>query len=173
MKMSKRGLVLGVMLLGSVAATIHVYLNEKNEVVQVTSRKPVDQKSESWNLFTKQDSASVDPEANLSQMSTRRIDEELLPLFDSARKKEKIEQVSIEPQPVAPTAPPLPFKFFGKMHENDEITLFLSMNERNLIVKTGDTIDGVYRVDLVNDRSVEFTYLPMQLKQTLPIGGQS
>jgi hypothetical protein len=69
-----------------------------------------------------------------------------------------------------PQAPPLPFIFMGRLSEARDTTVFLTMGERNLIVKPGDTIDNTYKVEEVNDTAVVLTYLPMNLRQTLPIG---
>lgn len=73
--------------------------------------------------------------------------------------------------PPPPTAPPLPFKYMGKLVEEGKLTVFISNQERNYAVKTGDTIDGAYRVDSVDPQRVLFTYLPLNMQQTLAIGG--
>jgi hypothetical protein len=69
-----------------------------------------------------------------------------------------------------PQAPPLPFTFMGRLSEARDTTVFLTMGDRNLIVKPGDTIDNTYKVEEVSDTAVVLTYLPMNLRQTLPIG---
>jgi hypothetical protein len=69
-----------------------------------------------------------------------------------------------------PQAPPLPFIFMGRLSEARDTTVFLTMGDRNLIVKPGDTIDNTYKVEEVSDTAVVLTYLPMNLRQTLPIG---
>ena len=66
-----------------------------------------------------------------------------------------------------PSAPPLPFVFIGRMVENDNVTLFLSRNGRQYAVKTGETIDGSYKVEKITDDEVVLTYLPMNVQQTL------
>ena len=73
--------------------------------------------------------------------------------------------------PPPPAAPPLPFKYMGKLVEEGKLTVFISNQERNYAVKTGDTIDGAYRVDSVDPQRVLFTYLPLNMQQTLAIGG--
>ena len=40
------------------------------------------------------------------------------------------------------------------------------------MVKTGDTIDGTYKVEEVSTRMLTLTYLPLKIKQTLMIGGE-
>ncbi len=74
--------------------------------------------------------------------------------------------------PPPPQAPPLPFAYLGKLAEGDNTTVFLSMGDRNLVVRTGDVIDNNYRVEEVTDAAVVLTYLPLTMKQTLPIGAK-
>ena len=80
-----------------------------------------------------------------------------------------LEAQSLQPPP-PPQAPPLPFTFMGRLSEARDTTVFLTVGERNLIVKPGDTIDNTYKVEEVSDTGVVLTYLPMNLRQTLPIG---
>ena len=73
--------------------------------------------------------------------------------------------------PPPPAPPPLPFKYLGKMMEEGKLTVFITNQDRNYAVKTGDTIEGSYRVDSVETQRVLFTYLPLNMQQTLVIGG--
>lgn len=74
--------------------------------------------------------------------------------------------------PPPPSAPPLPFAYMGKLIEDGQMTVFLTKQDRNYVVKTGDTIDGTYKVDEVSARMLTLTYLPLKIKQTLMIGGE-
>lgn len=71
--------------------------------------------------------------------------------------------------PPAPTAPPLPFRYFGKFEDGQKTVVFLWRNNEGYSVSAGDTVDGTYRVDSITESSVDFTYLPLGSKQTLPI----
>lgn len=66
-----------------------------------------------------------------------------------------------------PSAPALPFSFIGRMIDKNEVVLFLSKNGRQYAVKAGDVIDGNYRVEKFTENDVLFTYLPMNIQQTL------
>lgn len=66
-----------------------------------------------------------------------------------------------------PSAPPLPFVFIGRVIENDNVILFLSKNGRQYVVKTGETIDGSYKVEKITDDEAILIYLPMNVQQTL------
>jgi hypothetical protein len=72
---------------------------------------------------------------------------------------------SLPPPP--PQAPPLPFTYLGKMIDGPTTTLFLSRQDRNFVVRPGDTLDGAYRVDAIEEGGVTLTYLPLGARQTL------
>jgi len=74
--------------------------------------------------------------------------------------------------PAAPTAPPIPYAFVGSYTEGQQATVyFLTRGDRVYDVKPGDTIDGIYSVDGVENGSLVFTYKPLAIRQTLAIGG--
>lgn len=67
-----------------------------------------------------------------------------------------------------PVAPPLPFRYLGKMIEDGKLAVFLARGEESLSVSAGQRL-GDYRVDKVTDSEVVFTYLPLKTKQSLPL----
>lgn len=75
-------------------------------------------------------------------------------------------------EPPKPTAPPLPFGYMGRMQEEGgAAVVYLTQGARAYTVKQGDTLDGTYRVDEISRTRVALTYLPLDIKQTLDIGG--
>jgi hypothetical protein len=72
------------------------------------------------------------------------------------------------PPPPPPQAPPIPFAYMGKLVDEGTTTVFLARADRNYVVRAGDTIDGTYRIEKVGDEALEFVYLPLKAKQTLP-----
>jgi len=48
--------------------------------------------------------------------------------------------------------------------------VFLQRGERLYTVAAGDVIDGQYRVERIEATTVLFTYLPLNIKQTITIG---
>jgi hypothetical protein len=72
-----------------------------------------------------------------------------------------------QPQP-KPTAPPLPFKFFGRLTENGKTEVYLMRGDELLTIAAGQNI-GDYRVEQIEQKSIAFTYLPLKTKQTLDI----
>ena len=70
--------------------------------------------------------------------------------------------------PPPPQAPPLPFTYLGKMIDGEQTTVFLTRQDRNYVVRLGDTLDGSYRVEKIEEDRVALTYLPLGTEQTLP-----
>lgn len=73
--------------------------------------------------------------------------------------------------PPLPTPPSLPFIYLGKLLEGDKSTVFLTKLNRNYSVKPGDVIEDTYRVEDVTAGVMTLTYMPLNMKQTLYIGG--
>lgn len=74
------------------------------------------------------------------------------------------------PPPPKPVAPPLPFQYRGSLFDDGKITIFLAQQMRQIIVKEGEVIDNIYRVDAISSPSIVFTYLPLNEKQYLSTG---
>lgn len=76
------------------------------------------------------------------------------------------------PQP-KPAAPPFPYAITGSavgLGGGSDVTLFLTLGERNFVVRKGDIVGGNYRLDDVSGEQAEFTYLPLDERQHLQIG---
>jgi hypothetical protein len=82
----------------------------------------------------------------------------------STPKKSPEGKVAVE----KPTAPPLPFKYFGRLTENGKSEIFVMRDQDLLTVVPGLNL-GDYRVDQVGENQISFTYLPLKTKQTLDI----
>jgi hypothetical protein len=77
----------------------------------------------------------------------------------------------IPPQASGPAkreAPPLPFRYLGKMVEDGKLSVFLANGDESVTVHAGSRI-GDYRVDKITEAEVRFTYLPLKAKQSLPL----
>jgi hypothetical protein len=77
-------------------------------------------------------------------------------------------QAAAHAAPAKPAAPPLPFRYFGKLLENGKREVFVMRGDDLLSIQAGKTY-GDYRVDQVADARITFTYLPLQTKQTLDL----
>jgi hypothetical protein len=74
--------------------------------------------------------------------------------------------------PPVPTAPPLPFGIMGSYARPGDATVyFLTRQDRVFDVHVGDTIDGTYKVASAGNGQLVLTYLPLDIQQTLAIGG--
>lgn len=73
------------------------------------------------------------------------------------------------PPPPPPQAPPLPFRYMGRLIEGGVHTVFVTANDRNYAIKPGDRIDDTWVVNEITERAVMFTYVPLDLKQQLSI----
>jgi len=71
---------------------------------------------------------------------------------------------------VAPEAPPLPFTYLGRVVENGSEAIFLATAQQNYMARSGDVLESHYRIDSIGNGQVVFTYLPLEIVQTLEIG---
>ncbi len=72
--------------------------------------------------------------------------------------------------PPPPAAPPLPYKVLGKKFEDGTWQVFLARQDQIFVVKPQDTLENTYRVEETKPPVMTLTYLPLQQRQTLPIG---
>lgn len=76
-----------------------------------------------------------------------------------------------EPPP-KPTAPPLPFQYVGKFEDagGGKVVIYLAKGSESFAVSPGDKFDGVYRFEAIERGRMVLVYLPLSIKQHLPIG---
>ena len=72
--------------------------------------------------------------------------------------------------PLPPAAPPLPFTYMGKLLSGPEAKVFLALGDRNLVLREGDTVDSIYRVDKIAAGAITLVYLPLAQRQTIVTG---
>lgn len=71
---------------------------------------------------------------------------------------------------VAPTpAPPLPFRYIGRIVQDGRVEVLLLRGAQHFSVVAGDTLGVQYRVDQVSEAEIVFTYLPLNIQQSLPL----
>lgn len=71
--------------------------------------------------------------------------------------------------PPVPVAPPNPFVYAGSYKDGPQQMVILLKGDQVLLVQQGETIDNAYRLDRIGPAGLVMTYLPMQLKQSIPI----
>jgi hypothetical protein len=77
----------------------------------------------------------------------------------------------VDTTPPPPQAPPLPFKFLGRIKEPDKKAAFmLADGAQVVVVRVGDAIGASYRVEKYEAGQLLIRYRPMNLRQTLAVG---
>jgi hypothetical protein len=88
--------------------------------------------------------------------------------------RKAVKQVPAPPPPApAPVAPPLPFVVIGSLVGADiaggQRVAFLQQQDQLLVVRAGESLGANYRVESISAQSIEFTYLPLKQRQSLPL----
>jgi hypothetical protein len=78
--------------------------------------------------------------------------------------------VASTPVVQAPTAPPLPFQFVGRLDDRSDLQVFLQNGEKIYVVRKGDVIDETWRIERISKEELSLVYLPLHLSQTLSVG---
>jgi hypothetical protein len=83
--------------------------------------------------------------------------------------------VNLKPEPPPrPQAPPLPFRFLGKIDEPEkELIFLLERGDRVISVSVGQIINGTYLVEKHDAGRLYFIYKPLKVRQSLSVGHQS
>jgi hypothetical protein len=76
-----------------------------------------------------------------------------------------------QPAPVAaaPVAPPMPYRFAGKVLKGSEQEVLVSKGDLVFPVKVGDTLDGMYRVESISAERIELVYLPLGARERIAV----
>jgi hypothetical protein len=78
--------------------------------------------------------------------------------------------VSVAPLAPPPEAPSMPYQFMGRVQGVDgKVTVFLSRENRLVMVKAGDTLEGQYYINRIDADGIDVTYLPMEKLQRVAI----
>jgi len=108
-------------------------------------------------------------ELDLDKLKRPRKEEAIADLFAPARVALTTVVKPGAGPPPAPTAPPLPFTYLGKIIDGDRMTVFIARGDEHYLVEAGQTIAGQYRVEQVTAEAVAFTYLPLGTRQILAV----
>jgi hypothetical protein len=74
------------------------------------------------------------------------------------------------PPPAEPTAPPLPFSYMGMFEDKGRATVYLARGDELFSVSVGERFAGSYRLEKVERGVLIIRYIPLSIRQTLPIG---
>lgn len=114
------------------------------------------------------DPAAQEAEVDLEKLKQRDVTRKFGEMFPANRWDPPAPPPSAR-RPEPPRAPPLPFRFFGRMIDNGTTVVFLDRQDDVYAVKAGDTIAGAYRIEEINGTEVVLTYLPLKQRQSLRI----
>ena len=69
----------------------------------------------------------------------------------------------------APSAPPMPYRFAGRLVQNGQLQVFLSKGDTPIPIKQGEVLDGTYRVESIGEDRITLVYLPLGHKEIIPV----
>jgi hypothetical protein len=69
----------------------------------------------------------------------------------------------------APVAPPVPYRFVGKVRKGAEEEILISKGDAVFPVKTGDVLDGMYKVEAISAERIELVYVPLGTRDRIAI----
>ena len=64
----------------------------------------------------------------------------------------------------------MPFSYMGRWQEDGATTYYLTRGNIPLSVRTGQVIDGAWRLEPVTGTHLNFTYLPLKQVRSLRMG---
>ncbi len=73
--------------------------------------------------------------------------------------------------PAVPVAPPFPYTYMGGLTDERGRTAFFNRGDRVLAVRSGETVDGAFRVDQLDETSMTVTYVPLDKRAQVALGG--
>jgi Cohesin domain len=71
--------------------------------------------------------------------------------------------------PVAPVAPPMPYRVAGSLVTEGVRQVLLAKGDAVFPIEPGELLEGNYRVDSINDEAVSLVYLPLDVRESLPL----
>ena len=75
--------------------------------------------------------------------------------------------------PAAPTAPPNPYRFAGTVRYDGILRVALAAGDKIHLVKGGEIIDDLYRVEAASREMVRLVYLPLGVEHQLAYTGDA
>lgn len=76
-------------------------------------------------------------------------------------------KITVAPAP--PMAPPMPYKFAGKLLQNGQLQVFLTKGDATISITPGQLLDSVYRVETIDENKIILVHLPSGVTDTIPV----
>ena len=78
-------------------------------------------------------------------------------------------QIEAAAKAEAPVAPPMPYRFAGKVRQGAEEQVLVSKGDVVFPIKEGETLDGTYRVLSIGADRIELLYLPLNTRDSITV----
>ncbi|MDP5241115.1 hypothetical protein Q9Q94_16355 [Uliginosibacterium sp. 31-16] len=173
--MKRRQLTLGIALLVTLLIVWWVSGLDEEDSARPTSKRPRGQNARTATSLGQSKiskpasrTSNVSQSYLLAQLALAHTPRNALPAIEN----NPFASASFEPpppqvEPSKPTAPPLRFKYLGKVAEGTHSAVFLDDGDSMLIAREGDTLVSQYRVIAIGEHSLQLEYLPLNTPQTL------
>lgn len=164
MTMRQYGLLAALLL--SVAATVWS-ASQEDEIAELAApsvREARPRSASAANSATTQ-IVTTKPDTFSLAMRTPQ-DEEPGELFGHQSAQQDAQALAAPPKP---TVPPLPFIYAGKLQDDDDVIVFLSLGESHHAVRAGDVL-GDWKVLLIAPPRMTFRFLPLNREVSMTIG---
>jgi hypothetical protein len=92
-----------------------------------------------------------------------------LAIVTDARAQGPLAALRPSPGPATAAAPPLPFRYIGRLRANGNLEVLLMRGTKVYSIPRGGEIDGEYRIERITESSISFTYLPLQARQDMDL----
>ncbi len=154
-------------ILGSVVAL--VFLDPISEKNVSSPSSPVSSRPQGLNEVTgSQESAKAESRTRgLTLPEHRTLSETRSELFGSQSWQPPPPKIIAAP--VVPTAPPLPYRFAGKLLQEGRLQVFLAKGDAAIPIKQGEILDGTYRVESIGEDKITLVYLPLGHKESISV----
>ena len=170
MKQTPRQRLVWTALLLTLAATLWTaWHDEQDDAVQVAITRPQAAILPAERTRAADIKVAGAPALDLRQLQRSPWQEGGDNLFSSAT---IVAQADTTPAPIVQQAmevPPFPFSYAGKLEDQGQYTVFLSMGDKNISVKTGDTV-GDWKVKDITANRMILSYQPLRADVPLMIG---
>ncbi|MBC5784457.1 hypothetical protein H8N03_16030 [Ramlibacter sp. USB13] len=87
----------------------------------------------------------------------------------AVQQQQQAQAAAAPPPPPPPQAPPLPYTYLGKWIEQGQTTIYLARGEHHVAVRGPGRLDDTYTVESVNENQIVLNYVPLGIRQTLPL----
>lgn len=160
----------------TLAATVWTALtDEQADEVQVAASRPRPQESRTTMKNLPQPRISAESKSagenslDVAQLQRTPWQDSTHNLFGGGQ---LVAQAETAQQPIVQQAmeiPPVPFTYAGKLEDHGQYTVFLSLGEKNVSVKTGDIV-GDWKIKEITPSRMILSYQPLRADVPLMIG---